>query len=140
MRHNYSPNAPHSRSKHTSPATRTYSPPHSNFRKHRSDKFEKAQCFACKQFGHTVTHCRLLPKVLAIMQFKSKYNDKCDTILRQHIRTNTVDSKQVFVRTLQNMNILSQDDDSDSYLQNNMIVHTLIDNGIDNNDFQSDEE
>ena len=74
------------------------------------------------------------------MQFKSKHNNKCATILRQHIRTNTVDSKRVFVRTLQNMNILSQDDDSDSYLQNDMIVHTLIDSGIDNNNYQSDEE
>ena len=108
--------------------------------KFRSDKFDKAQCFACKQFGHTVTHCRLLPKVLAIMQFKSKHNEKCDTILRQHIRNNTVESKRIFVRTLQNMNILSQDDDSDTYLENDMIVHTLTDNGIEHNDLQSDEE
>ena len=108
--------------------------------KYRSDKFDKAQCFACKQFGHTVTHCRLLPKVLAIMQFKQKHGDKCDTILRQHIRNNTVESKRVFIRTLQNMNILAHADDSDTYLENDMIIHTLTDNGIDHDDFQSDEE
>ena len=107
---------------------------------YRKDKYDKAQCFACKQFGHTVTHCRLLPKVLAIMQFKTKHNDKCDMILRQHIRNNTVDSKRIFVRTLQNMNVLSHSEDSDSYLANDMIVNTMTDNGIDNNDFNSDEE
>ena len=107
---------------------------------YRKDKYDKAQCFACKQFGHTVTHCRLLPKVLAIMQFHRKHDDKCDMILRQHIRNNTVDSKRVFVRTLQNMNILSQTDDSDSYLETDMIVNTMTDNGVDHHDFNSDEE
>ena len=118
-------------------------PPPSNTRstpKFRSEKFDKAQCFACKQFGHTVTHCRLLPKVLAILQFKQKYGDKCDTILRQHICNNTVESKRVFVRTLQNMNILSHADDSDTYLDNDLIIHTLTGNGIEHSDFLSDNE
>ena len=74
------------------------------------------------------------------MQFKHKYGDKCDTILRQHIRNNTVESKRVFVQTLQNMNILSHADDSDTYLDNELIIHTLTDNGIDNSDFLSDNE
>ena len=111
-----------------------------NSPRYRSEKFEKAQCFACKQFGHTVTHCRLLPKVLAIMQFQSKYGEKCDRILKQHIHNNTIDSKRVFVRTLQNMNLLSHTDDCDSYLENDMIVHTLTDNGINHDEFHSDEE
>ena len=105
-----------------------------------TEKIDKAQCFACRQFGHTVTHCRLLPKVLAVLQFKSKYGDKCDTILRQHIRNNTVDSKRVFVRTLQNMNILSQAEDCDKFLEYDIIVNTMTDNGIDNTDLHSDDE
>ena len=108
--------------------------------KHRSEKFEKAQCFACKQFGHTVTHCRFLPKVLAILQFKAKHSDKCESILRQHIRSNTVESKRVFVRTLQNMDILSQADDVDTFLENDIIVNTMTDNGIDHDDLHTDEE
>ena len=122
--------------------TRTHTPTHMQraVPKNRHEKFDKAQCFACRQFGHTVTHCRFLPKVLAILQFKSKYSDKCDAILRQHIRTNTVESKRVFVRTLQNMDILSQDDDIDTYLENDIIIHTMTDNGIDHNDLHTDEE
>ena len=108
--------------------------------KHPSDKFDKAQCFACKQFGHTVTHCRFLPKVLAILQFKSKFSDKCETILRQHIRANTIESKRVFVRTLQNMEILSQADDADEFLEHDIIVNTMTNNGIDNEDLQTDKE
>ena len=78
--------------------------------------------------------------MLAILQFKSKYSDKCDAILRQHIRTNTVESKRVFVHTLQNMDILSQADDVDTYLESDIIVHTMTDNGIDHNDLHTDEE
>ena len=106
----------------------------------KTEKFDPIQCFACKAFGHTVTHCRLLPRVLAILHFNSKHSDKCSTILKQHIRNNTVDSKRVFVRTLQNMEILSVDDDSDTYLEHDIIVNTLTDNGYDNTDFQSDNE
>ena len=127
-RHTYNPRAPNS----------TY-PQRTNY-KHRSEKFEKAQCFACKQFGHTVTHCRFLTKVLAILQFKSKHNEKCETILRQHIRFNTVESKRVFVRTLQNMDILSQNDDVDTFLESDIIVNTMTDNGIDHKDLHTDEE
>ena len=107
----------------------------------KTEKFDPTQCYACKAFGHTVTHCRLLPKVLAILQFNSKHGEKCSTILKQHIRNNTADSKRVFVRTLQNMEILSVDDDSDTYLEHDIIINTLTDNGYDDNaDFQSDDE
>ena len=115
-----------------------------NFRtpnqKYRSEKFDKSQCYACKSFGHTVTHCKLLPRVLAVMQFKSKYSDKCHTILNQHIRNNTVDSKRTFVKTLQNMEILSIDDDCDAYLEHDIIINTITDNGFVDRDFLSDDE
>ena len=74
------------------------------------------------------------------MQFQTKYGEKCDRILKQHIHSNTIDNKRVFVRTLQNMNLLSHTDDSDSYLDNDMIVHTLTDNGINHDEFNSDDE
>ena len=106
----------------------------------RSDKFDKSQCYACKSFGHTVTHCKLLPRVLAVIQFKSKYSDKCTAILNQHIRNNTVDSKRTFVRTLQNMEILSIDDDCDEYLDHDIIINTITDNGFHDRDFLSDDE
>ena len=107
---------------------------------HKSDKFDKTQCFACKSFGHTVTHCKLLPRVLAVLHFKSKYNDKCATILNQHVRNNTIDSKRTFVQTLQNMEILSMDEDCDAYLEHDIIINTIIDNGFHDRDFISDDE
>ena len=112
----------------------------SSYPRINTEKFDRAQCYACRAFGHTVTHCRILPKVVAILQFNSKHRDKCSAILKQHIQNNTVDSKRVFVRILQNMEVLSLDDDSDTYLEHDFMVNTLTDNGFDNNDFQSDDE
>lgn len=120
-------------------SSRNYSPRQSSS-KYRSEKFDKTQCFACKSFGHTVTHCRLLPRILAVLQFHTKHGDKCSAILKQHIRNNTVDSKRVFVRMLQNMDVLSIDDDSDTYLEHDIIVNTITDNGIVDDDFVTDEE
>ena len=114
-----------------------YNPPSQTY---KSDKIDKTQCFACKTFGHTVTHCKLLPRVLAVLQFKSKYNEKCATILDQHIRNNTIDSKRTFVRTLQNMEILSLDEDCDDHLEHDIIINTITDNGFNDRDFLSDEE
>ncbi len=78
-------------------------------------------------------HCCLLPKVWLSCNL-------CNTILQQHIHSNTVDNKRFFVRTLQNMNILSHIDDSNSYLDNDLIVHTLTDNSVDHTDFNLDKE
>ena len=108
--------------------------------KYQSKKFDQASCFVCEQSGHVVTHCCLLQKIWAIMQFKMKYCDKCDTILQQHIRNNTDESKRLFVCTLQNMSILLQTDDLDSYFDHDMIVHTMTNNCIDNNYLHSDDE
>ena len=71
----------------------------------------------CKQFGHGITHCTLLPKVLAIMQFQRRNSDKCNHVLKRHTMNNTVNSKQTFVRTLMNMESIPQDDASNAYLQ-----------------------
>ena len=69
-----------------------------------------------------------------------KYCDKCDTTLQQHICNNTDELKRLFVCTLQNMYILLQTDDLDSYFDHDMIVHTMTNNCIDNNYLHSDEE
>ena len=61
-------------------------------------------------------------------------------ILRQHIRNNTVDSKRTFVQTLQNMNIFSYTEDSDSYLENDMIINTMTNNGINHDNLHTDED
>ena len=115
--------------------TKTYTPRRQNQR-----RFVKTQCHACKQFGHGITHCTLLPKVLAIMQFQRRNSDKCDHVLKQHVMNNTVNSKRTFVRTLMNMDIIPQDDDSDAYLHNDIIVNALIDNDVDEDDVQSQSE
>ena len=78
--------------------------------------------------------------MLAILYFKEKYTDKCSTILKQHIRNNTIESKRIFVRTLQNMEILSNDEDFDTLMHHDFIVNPITDNGFDDTDFQSDME
>ncbi len=72
----------------------------------------------------------MLPKVLAIVQFSKKNTDKCDQILRQHIQNNSVESKKTFVRTLQGMNVLPIDGDSDTYMDDDVIINTVVDNAI----------
>ena len=94
-------------------------------------KFSKTQCHACKQFGHVVTHCRHLPVVLAILQFKSKNEEQCTKVLQQHIANNTVSSKRTFVRALQMAQVLPDNDDSDFLLDDDIIINTLQDNDID---------
>ena len=97
----------------------------------RSPKYTKTQCHACKQFGHVVTHCHLLPKVLAIMQFKSKNEDQCKNVLNQHIANNTISSKRTFVRALQMAEVLPDHDESDTYLEDDIIINAVNDNDID---------
>ena len=107
-------------------------PPPNNAKKFspRHQRFTKAQCHACKQYGHIVTHCTLLPKVIAINQFIRRNSDKCDYLLKQYIRSNSLDSKKTFVRTLQGINALPDDENSDHYMDEDVIIHTMIDNAI----------
>ena len=111
-----------------------------NQRRQQPRKFSKTQCFACKSFGHGISHCTLLPKVLAILQFHRKNGDKCEKILAQHIANNTVNAKRTFIRTLMNMEILPPTEDSDAYLSDDIIVHTIMENDIDDGDCNSQSE
>ena len=103
-------------------------------------KFAKIQCHGCKQFGHAITHCTLLPKILAIIQFQRRNKDKCTQILKHHIHNNTINSKRTFVRALMNMHALPLSDDSDAYLQDDVIVNAVMDNDISDDDFNSQSE
>ena len=110
-------------------------------RKHtRSQKFTKAQCNTCRQYGHIVTHCHLLPWVLAIINFAKKNGEKCEYLLKQHTQNNSVDSKKTFVRLLQDMNVLPQDDDSNHYMQDDIIINTVMDNVLISQEAISSEE
>ena len=120
-------NNPQYKSRNSTP-TRPYP---SQQKKNLNPKFSKVQCHACKQFGHIVTHCHLLPKVLAILQFKTKNEDQCNKVLRQHITNNTVTSKRTFVRALQMAQVLPDSEDSDQYLEDDIIVQAFTDNDID---------
>ena len=51
-----------------------------------------------------------------------------------------MDAKRTFVRTLQGLSILPQDDDSDHYLENDVIINTMIDNAIKPEDILSQDE
>ena len=113
--------------------------PYNNKHNPNHVKFTKIQCHACKLFGHSVAQCRVLPKVLAIMEFAKKEPVQCQRILQQHINNNTLEAKKTFVRTLQQMNVLSDTEDSDHHLENAIILHTAVDNSIDM-DAISDEE
>ena len=94
-------------------------------------KFSKHQCHSCEQFEHIVTYCRLLPKVLAILQFKAKNEEQCTKVLKQHITNNTVSSKRTFVRALQMAQVISDTEDSDCYLDDDIVINALHENDID---------
>ena len=82
----------------------------------------------------------MLPRVLAIIQFQRRNKDKCTHILKQHVHNNTINSKRTFVRALMNMNALPLSDDSDAYLQDDVIVNAIMDNDISDEDFNSQSE
>jgi len=82
----------------------------------------------------------LLPKVLTINHFQSKNSTSCESILKQHISNNNVNSKYTFVRTLMNMNVIPQSDDLDDHLQDDIIINTVFDNDVDIDDLHSQSE
>ena len=90
-------------------------------------KYTKMQCFACKTFGHRVHDCTLLPKVLAILQFANKEKETCSKILQKYTSFNTVDNKKAIVRALQQIGQM-EDDDSDTLLEEECIVHSAFTN------------
>ena len=135
MSYNDNKKKPYTRRQHSSsdqPRTTNYT--------QRPRKNSKAQCHACKLYGHIVTHCLLLPRVLAIIDFSKNNQSKCKEILRQHVHNNTVDSKKTFVRTLQSLNVLPDTDDSDQYMEDDAIICTMIDNAVKPDEVQSSEE
>ena len=87
-----------------------------------------------------MTHCLLLPRVLAIIDFSKNNQSKCKEILRQHVHDNTIDSKKTFVRTLQSLHVLPDTDDSDQYMEDDAIICTMIDNAVKPDEVQSSEE
>ena len=98
---------------------------------YKNTKFSRTQCHACKQYGHIVTHCRLLPSVLAILQFKSKNEEQCKKVLKHHVNNNTVSSKRTFIRALQMAQVIPDTEDSDGYLDDDLVLHAIQDNDID---------
>ena len=102
-------------------------------------RFTKVQCHACQVFGHSVTHCTLLPRVLAILRFQEKNSQQCDTVLQKHITQNSISSKKTFVRALQQAHVLPDDNDSDQYMDEDIIIQAIIDNDIDVENIQISE-
>ena len=62
-----------SQSPHSMQSDKRFAPKYDNNRtfnpKRQNRRFTKTQCHACKQFGHGIFQCTLLPRVLAILQF-----------------------------------------------------------------------
>ena len=75
-----------------------------------------------------------------VLQFQCRNADKCTQVLKQHEMNNIVNSKRTFVRTLMNMDIIPNDDDLDTYLQDDIIVNAIMDNDVNDNDIQSHSE
>ena len=109
-------------------------------KKRSTTQAQKVQCHACKLFGHAVTKCNLLPKVLAIMKFSTMQKSQCENILRNHIANNTVEAKRNVVRVLQNMHIIPSDADIDDYMTDDLIVNTMNDNVFTSDDEDSDHD
>ena len=65
------------------------------------------------------------------------FRSTCETILKQHRLNNTVEAKKNVVWVLQNMNLLPSDADSDDYVENDIIINTMMDNVFNFNDNES---
>ena len=77
------------------------------------------------------TYCHTLsvtPKGSCHYQFCQKEFEKCEYLPKQYTQNNYVESKKTFVRVLQDMNVLPQDNDSNHYMQDNIIISTVMDN------------
>ena len=59
---------------------------------------------------------------------------------KQYTQTNSVDSKKTFVRVLQEMNVLPQDDESNNYMDEDIVINTVMDNIFIPNKSTSNEE
>ena len=93
-------------------------------------KFERIQCNACKLYGHNVRNCRLIATHLAMADFSKQNQMVCKKILENHIAINTEDHKRTIVRTMQLTGVLDDEEDSDSFLDMEEIIHTPIVNKI----------
>ena len=83
------------------------------------------QCLACKTFGHKTQECNIVGKILAVIDLQQKKPELCDRMLQSHISKNTPSRRLAVVRTLQDMNILSETINAEDHLTN-----ALVDNHI----------
>ena len=54
----------------------------------------------------------------------------CKQILENHISINTEEHKRTIIRTMQTTGILDDDEDSDSYMDMEEIIHTPVVNRV----------
>ena len=93
-------------------------------------KFTKGQCNACKIYGHHVRDCRFIAPHLAMQSFMKNQPQMCKQILDNHISTNTEEHKRTIIRTMQLTGVLDDEEDSDSYMDMDEIIHTPTVNKI----------
>ena len=93
-------------------------------------KFTKGQCNACKIYGHHVRDCRFIAPHLAMQSFMKNQPQMCKQILENHISTNTEEHKRTIIRTMQLTGVLDDEEDSDSYMDMDEIIHTPTVNKI----------
>ena len=96
-------------------------------------KFTKGQCNTCKIYGHNVRDCRFIAPQLAIQSFMKNQPQMCKQILENHISTITEEHKRTIVCTMQITRVLDDDEDSDSNMDMDKIIHTPTVNKITNN-------
>ena len=98
-----------------------------NKRPSTNPRFTNIQCHACKTFGHRVHDCRILPKVLAILQFAEKEKVTCDKILQKYTSFNSVSNKTAMVHALRDIGAWDGDDtDIDNMLQDDAIINSTF--------------
>ena len=93
-------------------------------------KFTKGQCNACKIYGHHIRDCRFIVPHLAMQAFMKNQPQMCKQILDNHISINTEEHKRTIVRTMQTTGLLDDDEESDSYIDMEEIIHTPVVNRV----------
>ena len=91
---------------------------------------QKGQCNAYKIYGHHVHNCRFIAPHLAMQAFVQNQPQLCKQILANHISPNTEEHKRTIVRTMQQTEVLDDDEDSDSFMNIAVLQVWLFDDNI----------
>ena len=78
--------------------------------------YEPLQCKGCKQWGHSVSKCQIIPKMALVNKFIEKNTTQTQALIGEYLRVNNKNVKRSTVRALQKSGIIDNEIDSLQYL------------------------